>query len=128
VDGVTRLAAKYVDEVVRVPFGIDLQQRLLSTPENTMDILLFPECLDQFSYYVAHARLAPVQAMYMTSHAYFPECVHDIATGSIDYFLTSESAIFFGTRTGSTNNPPLPLSLRSSSGETRNSITLINPP
>ncbi len=114
--------------MVRVPFGIDLQQRLLSTPENTMDLLLFPECLDQFSYYVAHARLAPVQAMYMTSHAYFPECVHDIATGSIDYFLTSESAMFFGTRTGSTPlpPPPLPFSAQQHRRESRNSITLIN--
>ncbi len=70
------------DRVIPVPENLEVAQRLVANEK--LDLLFYPDVgMDAFTYYLAYARLAPVQA---TSWG------HPVSTGipNMDYFISSK--------------------------------------
>jgi len=80
-DTVSETIETAADRTIHLPENLDMAQRMVA--EEKLDLLFFPDTgMDAFTYYLAYARLAPVQA---TSWG------HPVTTGiaNMDYFISS---------------------------------------
>ncbi|HER27104.1 MAG TPA: tetratricopeptide repeat protein, partial [Rhodospirillales bacterium] len=80
-DSGSQAIEKAADKVVHLPENLDAAQRLVA--HERLDLLFYPDTgMDAFTYYLAYARLAPVQ---VTSWG------HPISTGiaNMDYYVSS---------------------------------------
>ena len=80
-DEVSAIIENAADRTIHLPENLDVAQRMVA--DEKLDLLFFPDTgMDAFTYYLAYARLAPVQA---TSWG------HPVSTGiaNMDYFISS---------------------------------------
>ncbi len=80
-DAVSAAIERAADRTIHLPENLGVAQRLVA--DERLDLLFYPDTgMDAFTYYLAYARLAPVQA---TSWG------HPVSTGiaNMDYFISS---------------------------------------
>jgi len=81
-DAVSNAMERAADRTIHLPEVLDAAQQMVA--DEKLDVLFYPDIgMDAFTYYLAYARLAPVQA---TSWG------HPVSTGipNMDYFISSD--------------------------------------